>query len=44
MKTRDTSVVGVAFPPYELPVRDNGGDVLSKDERHCRVDLLLTAG
>jgi multiple sugar transport system substrate-binding protein len=35
VKSQDAAVVGMAFPPYELPVRDNGGDVLSKDDTTC---------
>jgi multiple sugar transport system substrate-binding protein len=35
---RDPNAVGISRPPYELPVRGNGGDVLSADERKCLLD------
>ncbi len=35
---RDTNVLGMSMPPYELPVRANGGDILSKDEKRCLLD------
>jgi multiple sugar transport system substrate-binding protein len=35
---RDPNVLGMTMPPYELPVRGNGGDILSKDEKRCLLD------
>ncbi|HEU5315799.1 MAG TPA: sugar ABC transporter substrate-binding protein [Chloroflexota bacterium] len=35
---RDTNVIGMSMPPYELPLRGNGGDILSKDEKQCTLD------
>src|SRR5687768_14558324 len=35
---RDTNVLGMSMPPYELPLRGNGGDILSKDEKQCILD------
>lgn len=35
---RHSTVVGISMPPYELPVRGAGGDVLSKDEKKCLLD------
>lgn len=35
---RDANVLGMGMPPYELPVRANGGDILSKDEKQCLLD------
>ena len=35
---RDANVLGMSMPPYELPVRGNGGDILSKDEKTCLLD------
>jgi multiple sugar transport system substrate-binding protein len=35
---RDTNVIGMSMPPYELPLRGNGGDILSKDEKQCILD------
>ncbi|HEU5317138.1 MAG TPA: sugar ABC transporter substrate-binding protein [Chloroflexota bacterium] len=35
VKSREPGVLGIAFPPYELPVRGNGGEILSKDEKKC---------
>ncbi|HXI19256.1 MAG TPA: sugar ABC transporter substrate-binding protein [Chloroflexota bacterium] len=35
---RHSAVVGISMPPYELPVRGAGGDVLSKDEKKCLLD------
>lgn len=36
--SKDPNNLGVTMPPYELPVRGNGGDVLSKDEKRCLLD------
>ena len=30
--------LGMTMPPYELPIRDNGGDILSPDEKKCILD------
>ncbi|MER3406287.1 MAG: hypothetical protein C4289_14925, partial [Chloroflexota bacterium] len=38
VKGRDPNVVGMSMPPYELPVRANGGDILSPDEKRCVLD------
>lgn len=38
VKGRDPNVVGMSMPPYELPVRGNGGDILSPDEKRCVLD------
>ncbi len=35
---RDPNVLGMSMPPYELPVRDNGGDILTRDEKKCLLD------
>jgi multiple sugar transport system substrate-binding protein len=35
---RDSNVIGMSMPPYELPLRGNGGDILSKDEKQCILD------
>lgn len=35
---RDGNVLGMSMPPYELPLRGNGGDILSKDEKTCLLD------
>jgi multiple sugar transport system substrate-binding protein len=35
---RDAAVLGTLRPAYELPVRANGGDILSKDETKCLLD------
>ena len=35
---RDSNVLGMSMPPYELPLRGNGGDILSKDEKQCILD------
>jgi multiple sugar transport system substrate-binding protein len=35
---RDSNVLGMNMPPYELPLRGNGGDILSKDEKQCILD------
>lgn len=35
---RDATVLGTTMPPYELPVRGGGGDILSKDEKKCILD------
>jgi multiple sugar transport system substrate-binding protein len=35
---RDPNVLGMSMPPYELPLRGNGGDILSKDEKQCTLD------
>lgn len=35
---RDSNVLGMSMPPYELPVRAAGGDILSKDEKQCLLD------
>gem|GEM_PF-1435887 len=35
VKDREPGVLGMAFPPYELPVRDNGGEILTTDEQRC---------
>jgi len=37
-QARDPSLLGMTMPPYELPVRDNGGDILSADEKQCVLD------
>ncbi len=38
VRARTPDVLGMTLPPYELPVRDNGGDVLDKDEKKCLLD------
>jgi multiple sugar transport system substrate-binding protein len=38
IKQRDANSLGMSGPPYELPVRGNGGDVLSQDEKKCILD------
>ena len=38
VRGRDMNALGMTTPPYELPVRDNGGDVLSPDEKKCILD------
>jgi multiple sugar transport system substrate-binding protein len=38
VKGRAPEVVGMTMPPYELPVRANGGDILSPDEKRCVLD------
>jgi multiple sugar transport system substrate-binding protein len=38
VRQRDANSLGMTMPPYELPVRDNGGDVLSADEKKCLLD------
>ena len=35
---RDANVLGMIMPPYELPLRGNGGDILSNDEKQCILD------
>ncbi|HVG98684.1 MAG TPA: extracellular solute-binding protein, partial [Chloroflexota bacterium] len=35
---RDPSSLGMTMPPYELPVRSNGGEILSPDEKRCLLD------
>ncbi|HET7769136.1 MAG TPA: sugar ABC transporter substrate-binding protein, partial [Chloroflexota bacterium] len=35
VKERKPDVLGIAFPPYELPVRGNGAEILSPDEKRC---------
>jgi len=35
---RDANVLGMNMPPYELPLRGNGGDILSNDEKQCILD------
>jgi multiple sugar transport system substrate-binding protein len=35
VRERKPDLLGVAFPPYELPVRDNGNEILSPDEKRC---------
>jgi multiple sugar transport system substrate-binding protein len=35
---RDANVLGMSMPPYELPLRGNGGDILSTDEKQCILD------
>jgi multiple sugar transport system substrate-binding protein len=37
-RQRDPNSLGMTMPPYELPVRDNGGDILSADEKKCLLD------
>jgi multiple sugar transport system substrate-binding protein len=37
-RAKDSSVLGMSMPPYELPLRANGGDILSKDEKKCLLD------
>jgi multiple sugar transport system substrate-binding protein len=37
-RQRDANSLGMTMPPYELPVRDNGGDILSADEKKCILD------
>ena len=38
IKPADPNILGMSDPPYELPIRCNGGDILSKDERRCVLD------
>jgi multiple sugar transport system substrate-binding protein len=38
VRQRDPNSLGSTMPPYELPVRGNGGDVLSADEKRCVLD------
>jgi multiple sugar transport system substrate-binding protein len=38
IRQRDPNSLGMTMPPYELPVRCNGGDVLSPDEKRCILD------
>lgn len=38
IKQRDANSLGMSGPPYELPVRGNGGDILSADEKKCILD------
>ena len=38
VRGRDANNLGMTQPPYELPVRDNGGDILSPDEKKCILD------
>jgi multiple sugar transport system substrate-binding protein len=38
IRQRDTNSLGMTQPPYELPLRDNGGDVLTADEKKCLLD------
>ena len=38
VRLRDANSLGMTMPPYELPVRDNGGDILSADEKRCLLD------
>ena len=38
VRQRDPNSLGMSMPPYELPVRDNGGDILSPDEKRCVLD------
>ena len=38
VRGRDANNLGMTQPPYELPVRDNGGDILSADEKKCILD------
>ena len=35
---RDPNMLGMTMPPYELPVRSNGGEILSPDEKRCLLD------
>ena len=35
---RDANALGMSMPPYELPLRGNGGDILSTDEKRCILD------
>jgi multiple sugar transport system substrate-binding protein len=38
VRQRDPNSLGLTAPPYELPVRGNGGDILSADEKRCVLD------
>ncbi|HEU5315600.1 MAG TPA: sugar ABC transporter substrate-binding protein [Chloroflexota bacterium] len=38
VRGRDANNLGMTMPPYELPVRDNGGDILTADEKKCILD------
>jgi multiple sugar transport system substrate-binding protein len=38
VRQRDPNSLGMTMPPYELPVRDNGGEILSPDEKRCVLD------
>jgi ABC-type glycerol-3-phosphate transport system substrate-binding protein len=38
VKGSDPTLLGMSMPPYELPVRANGGDILSQDETKCLLD------
>lgn len=37
-RQRDPANLGMSMPPYELPIRANGGDILSADEKKCLLD------
>jgi multiple sugar transport system substrate-binding protein len=38
VRGRNADVLGMTLPPYELPVRDNGGEILDKDEKKALLD------
>ena len=38
VRQRDPNSLGTTMPSYELPVRGNGGDILSADEKRCVLD------